>query len=176
MPFVIEGRHSLLLKLHTKKSSHREDGNTWRNDIFEKLLLPKKCEQIITYFNHRKDLGIVGPQGHIVDMTTYWGSNKQAALRLAERMGVDYHSTMKQPFVAGTMFYARVSALQPLLNLSISEDDFDSEKGQVDGTFAHAVERAFSISVLASDMGLASSDSDEIVGLDNIEVEYEFVR
>jgi len=176
MPFVIEGRHSLLLKLHTKKSNHREDGNTWRNDIFEKLLLPKKCEQIITYFNHRKDLGMVGPQGHVVDMTTYWGSNKQAALRLAERMGVDYHSTMKQPFVAGTMFYARVSALQPLLNLSISEDDFDSEKGQVDGTFAHAVERAFSISLLSSDMGLANSDSDEIVGLDNIEVEYQFVR
>ncbi len=157
MPNIIKNGHTLLLKLHTKKSDHREDGNIWRNDIFDKLLRPDNLNLIIQQFNQHQDLGMVGPQGHITDMSTYWGSNKDCVLQLAEQMGVDKCDVMAQPFVAGTMFYARISAIQPLLNLAISESNFEPEEGQVDGTFAHAVERAISVSLIASKMRLAGS-------------------
>ena len=41
------------------------------------------------------------------------------------------------------MFWCRVDFLLPLLNSGLKPSDFESERGQVDGTAAHAVERIF---------------------------------
>jgi lipopolysaccharide biosynthesis protein len=41
------------------------------------------------------------------------------------------------------MFWCRVDFLLPLLNSGIKPSDFETEKGQVDGTAAHAIERIF---------------------------------
>jgi lipopolysaccharide biosynthesis protein len=49
----------------------------------------------------------------------------------------------KYPFFGGTMFWCRVDFLQPLLQSGITPVDFNSERGQVDGTTAHAIERIF---------------------------------
>lgn len=42
------------------------------------------------------------------------------------------------------MFWARVQAIKPILDLKLNSDDFEAELGQTDGTMAHAVERIFS--------------------------------
>ena len=47
----------------------------------------------------------------------------------------------KYPYFGGTMFWCRMDYLDPLLDLFLMPSDFDSEKIQVDGTMAHAVER-----------------------------------
>jgi lipopolysaccharide biosynthesis protein len=65
-------------------------------------------------------------------------------------MGVACLDERYDSFVAGTMFYARTQAILPLLRLQIREEDFEPECGQVDGTFAHAIERAFSYAALAA--------------------------
>jgi len=174
IPAVLKEKHGLLLKLHTKKSKHRKDGNVWRNDIFDKLLLPENASLIIDKMIHDPDVGMVGPEGHIVAMTTYWGSNKSTVLRLANRMGVNCEQVMSHPFVAGTMFYARISALNPLLNLALNDGDFEKETGQVDGTMAHSIERLFSVSSVAAGLKLISSDWNDEKNIARVNEKYGF--
>ena len=48
-------------------------------------------------------------------------------------------------FPAGTMFWARTKSISELFDLQLDKKDFPEEKGQVDGTIAHAIERLFGI-------------------------------
>lgn len=159
MEQVTDEGFTVFLKLHTKRSRHRQDGEAWRRDIYVKLLSAESAAEIISGFNSRSELGMVGPQGHIVPMSTYWGANREKVLWLSARMGVTEEQVIEQPFVAGTMFYARTDAVMPLLNVALSQQDFEPEEGQIDGTMAHAVERALSVSVLAAGMSLVCTDS-----------------
>ena len=159
VPKVEEEGYKLLLKLHTKKSPHRQDGQVWRNDIYEKLMDSENMRRIIQSLRDNKNIGIVGPEGHVVSMSTYWGKNESTIIKLAGRMGVSREQVVSQAFVAGTMFFARLSALQPLMNLAIADSDFEPEAGQVDGTLAHAIERAFVVSMIAANQQLMTSKS-----------------
>lgn len=47
----------------------------------------------------------------------------------------------KYPFFGGTMFWCRLDFLSPLLKSDITPADFNTERSQVDGTTAHAIER-----------------------------------
>jgi len=100
---------------------------------------------------------LIGPGGHLVSMTTYLGSNRDRIKWYAERMGLSMDEVLKIPFVAGTMFFARVSAVFPLLCLGMDDSEFELEKGQVDGTLAHSIERLFSISTIAAGMKIVDT-------------------
>ena len=146
MPNVIDEGFKVFLKLHTKKSLHREDGNVWRNEIFESLLSPTKVGEFCRLLHTSDNIGMIGPAGHIIPMETYFGSNRSKIIRLANRMGINESQVLQTPFIAGTMFYSKIDSVLPLLNLATSEEDFEIESGQVDGTLAHAIERAIAIS------------------------------
>ncbi len=164
LPFIkvlrnIEGQgFSHLLKLHTKKSPHRDDGDRWRNDLYDKLLDPRVADQIRHYFAAQPEVGLVGPEGYIAPLTYYWGLNQQNVEMLSRRLGLAKLNLAEQQFIAGSMFYARVEALKPLLHLALNDDDFETEAGQVDGTLAHAIERAIALSAEAVGLGVVSSD------------------
>lgn len=157
LPQVIEDGHDWVLKVHTKKSTHREDGDVWRRDLYDKLLTKQSILQARTTLTNSPEIGILGPAGHLVPMSFYWGSNANRVEGLACRLGVRPSDLKEMSFVAGTMFFARVQALSPLLNLALSSTDFEDETGQVDGTLAHALERTLSVSAHAAGLRVTST-------------------
>jgi lipopolysaccharide biosynthesis protein len=146
MPEVLKAGHEFLIKIHTKKSIHREDGDTWRKDIFDKLLSDSALTANLAQLANYPDIGILGPADHIVPMHSYMGANEVNVTKLAARLGVGRDALENLSFVAGTMFTARTKAIIPLMNIALAETDFEAEVKQIDGTLAHAFERAFSIS------------------------------
>lgn len=149
---ILEEPYGYVLKLHTKKSIHRVDGDRWRSVFFQKMLASDPLHRFRQRMEHDYGVGIIAPDEYIVPMKLFWGSNVRQSTQIAKRMGLCSEDLQKLQFVAGTMFFCRREVLLPILALNLRPDDFEEECGQVDGTLAHAVERAFGMACHAVDM------------------------
>ncbi|MDX2479468.1 MAG: glycoside hydrolase family 99-like domain-containing protein [Desulfuromusa sp.] len=138
---ILKENYEFIIKVHTKKSLHREDGDQWREEIYSELLSERFIMGAITAMNYNEDVGIVAPSKQVVPMSHYWGSNAKTVLKLSERIDIGRSVVEGLPFVAGTMFITRTNLASKLLDLNLSDKDFENESGQVDGTMAHAIER-----------------------------------
>lgn len=161
LPEIIRSGEQLILKLHTKKSIHRSDGDEWRKDLLEKLASVTAADTALELFRSNPSLGILGPDGHMIPMSSHWGSNSYTVEKLSCRMGIAPRQLKELRFVAGTMFYARVRALLPLMCLNLEDSEFEEEAGQVDGTIAHAIERAITVSANAAGMEVRTFSEQE---------------
>jgi lipopolysaccharide biosynthesis protein len=135
----------VVLKLHTKRSVHRQDGEQWRRELLDALASPERARALVSAFASDASLGLVAADGHVQPLAYYWGANKGSVEYLATRLGLAEPDTERDHFIAGSMFWARLEALRPLLDAHLSEWEFEAEAGQLDGTFAHAVERVFAL-------------------------------
>lgn len=138
------GNYQAVVKMHTKKSEHRIDGDSWRLDLLDGVLeSPEAIRRIVDLLGADSSVGMVVPTGHVVG-TEHWGSNLGIIEALASRaaMGFDPESLK---FAAGSMFWCRPWLLQQLGLFDLVEADFDVEGGQYDGTTAHALERLMGI-------------------------------
>jgi lipopolysaccharide biosynthesis protein/2-polyprenyl-3-methyl-5-hydroxy-6-metoxy-1,4-benzoquinol methylase len=169
LPQVVNSGASLIIKIHTKKSTHRVDGDAWRKGLIGTLLNAESIHKAVGMFQEDARLGVIGPAGNVVPMDTYWGSNQLSTLKLATRLGVDLEDIHHLTFVAGSMFMARVTALLPLIGLELRDEEFEVEAGQVDGTMAHAIERAISISAHRQAFTVAAIDK-------TVTTEFEFAN
>jgi lipopolysaccharide biosynthesis protein len=133
----------VVLKLHTKRSVHRQDGETWRRELLDGLLAPQRARRIFETFNEDASLGLVAADGHIQPLHYYWGANRHNVEYLVARLGLAQPDVEHDQFIAGSMFWMRLRALRPLFDAHLGIDEFEAESGQVDGTLAHAVERIF---------------------------------
>ncbi|WP_334175134.1 rhamnan synthesis F family protein [Pseudoxanthobacter sp.] len=135
--------YELVLFLHSKRSTHHSAGGDWRRYLFHHLVgSPQIVASGLAAFEANPRLGILFPQHWKgVSSAIHWAYNFSACLQLARRLGVDIAQDRLLDFPAGSMFWARSAALRALLDLNLSWDDFPEEKGQVDATPAHAVER-----------------------------------
>ena len=141
----IHGHYDFVGHLHGKRSAHTATwdptlGERWRNFLFQHLLGNRAPTMDIVLAEFAKDdrLGIVFPEDPNV---IGWDFNFEHAKRIAERMGLKIKLPKFIDFPIGTMFWARVAALEPLLRLDIPWDEFPSEPLPVDGTILHALER-----------------------------------
>jgi GT2 family glycosyltransferase/SAM-dependent methyltransferase len=143
-----------LLLLHGKKSPHlrnveqvnipflqHKDGDRWRRDLLDELR--DSAPRAIAAFAAQPRLGLVGPCGFWLNLRG--DPNLQRVATLALRMGIAV-DLGRHGYFAGSMFWCRPQALDPLLALNLQLNDFEDESGQTDGTLAHAVERLFALS------------------------------
>ena len=156
LPFVHLARrikdagYTSILKLHTKRSLHRKDGNRWFDELLDRLLPSKEVVHEIIQ-EVAKGGAIVGPKGHFVSLEEYVAENEG---RLKELLASIYGPQKAEAvlehkadhgFVAGSMFWASMDVLSPLLDLHLMPEDFEIERGQRDGTTAHAIERLIGV-------------------------------
>ncbi len=135
--------YDLFIHLHTKKSPHGGAPLArWGGYLLDNLLGSEAtAKSILSLFGDPK-LGIVFPQ-HLFEIRGIlnWGYNYDQARALMRRLGVEIDKNLTLEFPSGSMFWGRVAAIRPLLDLGLAYEDFPEESGQVDGTIAHAIER-----------------------------------
>jgi len=151
-PFIVGFRneilqHAICLKIHGKKSVHHQAafGKSWRSYLFSELAGDAaRIRYAIGTLAADTGIGIL--------MARHWvgiersvhniGLNYADMTHLLEWIGVKLRPGQKVEFPSGSMFWFRNSALEPLLDLKLSWEDFEHYTGrEVDGTAAHAIER-----------------------------------
>lgn len=150
-PFVSVYRLGLLrpytavLKLHSKKSTYSENGSRWRTDLYNGLTgSPAIVRSTLELFERNPHIGIIGPHANFLTNPHFWGADKARASELLVACGaLTEGQDPELGFFAGSMFWFRPSALSPLHAIPLDLLNFEPEKGQQDGTLAHAFERIF---------------------------------
>ncbi|MBE0436104.1 MAG: hypothetical protein IBX56_09900, partial [Methylomicrobium sp.] len=136
---ILPLEYKYLLKIHSKKSVHRKDGDRWRNHLINSLIgSPKRVEQSLSLLDDKA--GIVVAKGNKLLLKDWIGSNENFLKAFAKKIGFKYRDDFYFP--AGSMFWARPEILKPLIT-EVDQLLFDIEQDQIDGTKAHAIERAF---------------------------------
>lgn len=171
---LMQADHDVVLKLHTKRSTHRNNGDQWRQELLQRLIQDGRAARIHAVFQADPGLGMVVAEGHLLPVADFVGGNGPALTRLQTRLGLRKPIDASQ-FGAGSMGWWRLQALRPLLDAHLYRSDFDSEQGQVDGTLAHAIERAFG--ACCEHAGLRIETAAACLGeADNNDGEYAYAR
>ena len=136
-------RHDLILFVHSKKSAHLITAAEWRRSMLAALCGSTDIvASVLEIFRSCEDVGVVFPQQYS-DIRPFvsWRNEFRQARGLAKRMGIKLSPSQVIDFPAGSMFWCRSSALRPILDLNLAIDDFPEERGQINGTIAHQLER-----------------------------------
>lgn len=141
------GGYAIVLKLHTKRSAYHQDADAWFTGLLDDVL-PEREEQLASLSAVLADprTGVVGPARAYFAGSTHLASNVKS-LRSCLGRALGSRGSSELPlerlaevgFFGGTIFWARLDAIAPLLRLGPRA--FEREHGQIDGTAAHAVER-----------------------------------
>ena len=156
LPFLVIAKsirqkgYDTILKIHSKKSKHRKDGNTWLSSIVDNLLpQDKETLRLAIETLKKSNTGVIGPEGEYLCLPVNYEANKTNIRKLLNELKspevtekVDSYR-FDYGFFAGTMFWVRLDAIEPILKLDIQASLFDIEASQIDSTLAHAVERMF---------------------------------
>ena len=144
---VFDG-YEFVCKLHGKNSPHTAQAQRWRRDSVGSLLGDQSnVAALLEALRADPAIGVLGPCATaVLPRHDAWQHQSQRhlgflAARLARSSGRGLAAGMAWPFFAGTMFWFRPAALQPLARMGLQPSDFASEMGQTDGTLAHAIER-----------------------------------
>jgi lipopolysaccharide biosynthesis protein len=138
MKLILPLEYRYIYKIHSKKSPHRNDGNQWRMHLIESIMGTKdRIKQVETLMD-QKDIGLVIARGNKLYYKDWIGSNRDMIQSYCNRVGLPYHEEFVFP--AGSIFCLKPEIMQQFI-LTLNDDDFAKEEGQVDGTMAHAVER-----------------------------------
>jgi O-antigen biosynthesis protein len=139
----VYGKCDYFLHLHTKQSGHlgKGSGKRWREHLLGSLLGSR--EIVLSIFALLRDprVGLVFPDPFDPTIPTLrWGKNYEVSLALAQRLQVKLEPECPE-YPSGSMFWAKASLVQPLLDLNLQFEDFTTDNRAIDGQLAHALER-----------------------------------
>ena len=167
-PFILQmapviENYQYFVHLHTKRSVHSDFGDRWRKYLFSNLL--GGAEQISTlleYLDNNPKIGILYPNHfeNIIPWLEKEDSNKPYINNLLKRLGIEKKASQKTDFPSGDMFWGRTKAVRQVFSSNLTIDDFPEEKGQLDGTIMHAIERCWCI--IAENNGYESNTLDKV--------------
>jgi len=152
----------LICKLHGKKSGSSGPrmvlGEIWRQaSAFDLIGSRDVVDRIIANFERSPGTQMIGSRRFRLPNEwkgekAAWGENRPMVLNLLETMGMS--SSSRLDFFAGTMFWVRRGALEPLRRLDLPLAVFPEETSQQDGTLQHALERV--LGMICTKIGVAS--------------------
>ena len=142
----------LIAKIHSKKSEQDPGSvSAWfRRHLFDNIFgSAEYTRNVWRLFDDEPLLGMVFPPTIHMGVPTLghaWSANKEPALGIAQRLGI-----ARIPFDArtplspyGSMFVARRSAIEPILNAGFIVEEFPDGAEYRDGSLAHVLERLIS--------------------------------
>lgn len=149
-PFLTEfGRrfltsYDIVGHLHTKASmdlGSPEFAHSWYIFLLENLLGGisggAMMDTIVTQMWAESSIDLVFPDDpHVLG----WGQNRRYAEDLMKKLPMK-ELPQSLNFPVGTMFWARVSKLKPLIELGLNWEDYPPEPLPYDGSLLHAIER-----------------------------------
>lgn len=155
--------YELVFKIHTKKSPWREnhesftgDGHEWKDEFLKELAGNTEIVQtILNRFAEETQLGLITASGNILN-EKFWGGNVLTSQALLRRLQLDL-IPHELSFAAGSIYWCRAIILQGIRALDLTQEDFEPEAGQNDGTTAHAIERILGILTLESGLEISES-------------------
>lgn len=151
----VADRFDLVCFIHDKKVTQLRPysvGAGFGEKCLENLLpTPEFVENVIDLFRSEKRLGLLTPTppnhaGYFSTHIDTWGPNLEMTKSLLEDLRISVPIEWGKGPVSplGTMFWFRTHAIRPLFDRRWEYEDFPEEPNGVDGTFLHAIERAYS--------------------------------
>lgn len=152
-------RYDLLLKLHGKRTEALPGyGAFWLVDSLTKLL-PTTLDQLGMLKNRIKTFGIAGPSKQLFVYDEKTDKNHSDVKKTLKLMDIQWKPMKNLYFFGGSMLWFDTKLLKQKYTSVIDADMFPEEKGQYDGTYAHAIERSFTLAHTLS----TSKDSVQVV-------------
>ncbi|SFJ46931.1 glycoside hydrolase family 99-like domain-containing protein [Caulobacter sp. UNC279MFTsu5.1] len=138
--------YSIFCKIHSKRSPHMARGDAWREALVSPLL--DQASAVIERFEAEQDLGLLATAAARTPLGTHgvMHNNAKAMATLSTSLGFVVNA--QTAFPAGTMFWGRTAAFDALATAAPLA--FEPEMGRIDGTLAHALERAMGAIVTTS--------------------------
>lgn len=147
-PMLLNLRHDLLrydyfAHLHTKKSSTVTWGDRWRRFLTDNLIGDARhVASLIDLLQSDSGLGLLYPPAYpLIAPHVSWGDVRSRCEAILDKLGCLTRLPEVPQFPVGNMFWAKVSAVSPILEYDWRETDFEEEADQVAGTLPHCIER-----------------------------------
>jgi len=159
LPALVHYGYDNFIKVHTKKSLHRDDGSDWGSHLISSMVSEDSINYVRRAFSLKSDIGLLAPPGSIIPITACLSMNVLWLAELLAEFNISPKWALQRHFVAGSMFAGRVDLFRHLIDKSPTLESYEPEAGQVDATLAHAMERFLSLYVQHQ-----SYDLDEVPG------------
>lgn len=165
-------KYECVLHIHSKKSLYTgSEKANWRHEALDGVLKNEEMvrETLRLLRSEKPEVGLVfGEMTKMLPlMALHWLRNVPKGMEILRRLQVPFDNHMFF-YPVGSFFWAKTEAIRPLFQLGLTYGDFDEEKGQIDGTLAHALERVIAFVVRHREYDMCIYDADSSTFSKNI--------